>query len=110
MTGLVLLVGVSVNAVLSNRSSDVDVEPVLGGVPPASGRDDATVDRARLLADLDAVTTALEGTEAGLTLRVDDTDVAVPRPERVTVERSRGVFSATDSVELRLTWWPETDG
>jgi uncharacterized BrkB/YihY/UPF0761 family membrane protein len=32
-SGLVVLVGVAINAVLSNRSRDVDIRPVLGGSP-----------------------------------------------------------------------------
>jgi membrane protein len=35
--GLILLIGVAINAVLSNRSSDIDVEPVFGGVARQSG-------------------------------------------------------------------------
>ena len=39
-TGLTVLLGVAVNAVLSNRSKDVDIAPVVGGVAMAGGRDD----------------------------------------------------------------------
>ncbi|MUV58229.1 YihY/virulence factor BrkB family protein, partial [Halogeometricum sp. CBA1124] len=37
-SGLVVLLGAAVNAVLSNRSRDVNVDPVFGGIPPEEKR------------------------------------------------------------------------
>ncbi len=56
VSGLILLVGAAINAVLSNRSEDVSVEPVLGGPSPAAavgGSDDQPTESAvrRAVAD-----------------------------------------------------------
>lgn len=109
VTGLVVLVGATLNAVLSNRSADVDIAPVVGGVAKTGGRDDRTVDRSALLADLDSVVEALEPSDAAVRIVVDGTEFAVARPGTATVERSSAVFSSGDPVELGLTWWPEAD-
>lgn len=107
--GLFVLLGVAINAVLSNRSTDVDIAPVLDGVPRVSGRDDTRVNRAALLASLDEVAAAIEDTDDPVTIEVDGERVTVPRPESSTVDRSSAVFSSTDSVGLSLTWWPDAD-
>ena len=109
ITSLVILLGVSINAVLSNRSADVDIAPVFGGVTAASGHDDVRVDRSRLLADLDDVVAAFDDPGDEITILVDGKRITVPRPERATVDRSSEVFSSADSVGLRLTWWPDGD-
>jgi membrane protein len=109
ITSLVILLGVSINAVLSNRSADVDIAPVFGGVAAASGHDDVRVERSRLLADLDDVVAAFDDPGDEITLLVDGKRITVPRPERATVDRSSEVFSSADSVGLRLTWWPDGD-
>lgn len=75
----------------------------------ASGRDDVTIDGAQLLAALDSLVATLEDTGEDITILVDGKRVTVARPESAVVERSNTVFSSTDSVELRLTWWPDTD-
>ncbi|MEF8841320.1 MAG: YihY/virulence factor BrkB family protein [Haloarculaceae archaeon] len=108
ITGLIVLLGVAINAVLSNRSKDVDIAPVVGGVARASGRDDVTVDGAQLLADLGSLVATFDETGADVTVLVDGHRVTVPRPESAVVEQSSTVFSSVDSVELRLTWWPDT--
>jgi membrane protein len=109
ITSLVILLGVSINAVLSNRSADVDIAPVFGGVAAASGHDDVRVERSRLLADLDDVVAAFDDPGDEITILVDGKRIIVPRPERATVDRSSEVFSSADSVGLRLTWWPDGD-
>jgi membrane protein len=109
ITSLVILLGVSINAVLSNRSADVDIAPVFGGVAAASGHDDVRVERSRLLADLDDVVAAFDDPGDEITILVDGKRITVPRPERATVDRSSEVFSSADSVGLRLTWWPDGD-
>lgn len=107
VTGLAILLGVAINAVLSNRSADVDIEPVIGGVATGSGGIDRQVDRSALLADLEAVVTAFEESDADVGLLVGKERLTVPRPGRATVDRSHGVYSRTDSVGLTLTWWPD---
>ena len=109
ITSLVILLGVSINAVLSNRSADVDIAPVFGGVTEASGRDDLRVERARLLTDLDDLVAAFADPGDEITILVDGKRITIPRPERATVDRSSEVFSSADSVGLRLTWWPDGD-
>lgn len=108
ITGLIVLLGVAVNAVLSNRSKDVAITPVVGGVALAGGRDDVRVNRAQLLSDLDSLAATFDDTGEDITILVDGQRVTVPRPESATVERSNTVYSSSDSVELRLTWWPDT--
>ena len=107
ITSLVILLGVSINAVLSNRSADVDIAPVFGGVTAASGHDNARIDRSRLLADLDDVVAAFDDPGDEITILVDGKRITVPRPERATVDRSSEVFSSEESVGLQLTWWPD---
>lgn len=109
ITSLVILLGVSINAVLSNRSADVDIAPVFGGITAASGHDDVRVERSRLLADLDDLVAAFDDPGDEITVLVDGERITVPRPERATVDRSSEVFSSADSVGLRLTWWPDGD-
>lgn len=54
VSGLILLIGAATNAVLSNRSEDVTLDPVIGGVSPGSSRTEPR-------ASSDAVEAALEG-------------------------------------------------
>ena len=104
-----LLLGVSINAVLSNRSVDVDIDPVFGGVAMASGREDVRVDRSQLLASLDEMVATFDDRGDEITVLVDGKRITVPRPESATVDQSSAVYSSEDSVGLRLTWWPDSD-
>jgi membrane protein len=106
---LILLLGVCINAVLSNRSADVDIAPVLGGLAMSSGRADGRIDRSRILANLDELAAAFETPGEEITILVDGERMPIPRPGRATVDRSRAVYSSNDSVGLRLTWWPDDD-
>jgi len=109
-SGLVILVGVAVNAVLGNRSHDVNIRPVVGGQPTdgegrsgASRRIDAEALR-RAVRDLE---TDLSDAER-VTLTVDGEDVDLPPPDAVAVdaEESRLPF-ITDPVSLELRWSPD---
>lgn len=106
--GLVLLLGVAINAVLSNRSKDVEIAPVVGGVAMTGGRDGVTVDGAQLLADLESLAGTFDEPGEDVTILADGRRVTLPRPESAVVEQSSTVFSTADSVELRFTWWPDT--
>jgi len=106
-SGLILLVGAAVNAVLSNRSADVNVAPVLGGVP----RDDERT--AAPGADADAVA-AIERLAARLpdaselAVVVDGEAVTLPVPGRVEADlEPSAVPLVEDTVGLELRWTVE---
>lgn len=107
VAGLLILVGAAVNAVLSNRSRDVDIDPVFGGV--ARDRTDRVTDAGRdeLLGDLEALATSLEGEDATLSVTVNGETVAVEAPESAVVDEEDGLFGVGGSVGLELRWWPE---
>jgi membrane protein len=80
--GFVILLGAVVNAVMTNRTRDVVIEPVIGDY--RVGLDSETDEEIAIrLEDLED---ALEGAEA-VTVVVDDREVVLPVPETVTVER-----------------------
>ncbi|WP_436908426.1 YihY/virulence factor BrkB family protein [Halosimplex marinum] len=105
-SGLVVLVGVAVNAVLGNRSRDVDIRPVVGGRPAENeapaGRD--PVDAEALRATVYDLQRDLPNAER-VTLTVDDESVALPPPDTVEVDadESRLPF-VSDPVALELRW------
>jgi len=93
-SGLVVLVGVAVNAVLTNRSADVSLEPVIGGVPPTGdapgGRPDGAT-LARLVDDLasaETVSVVVDGEETALPPLADVNwrDSSLPFVDDVTIE------------------------
>ena len=102
--GLVVLLGAVLNAVLSNRSNDVDIEPVIGGVQQRGTPGSGGLSRERVLTDLDAVETALAEADE-MTVTVDGVTVTLEAPQAVSVERDSGVFGLDDSVALTLRWW-----
>ncbi|MFB6194005.1 MAG: YihY/virulence factor BrkB family protein [Halobaculum sp.] len=63
-SGLLLLVGAAINAVLANRSADVEIRPVIGDGPARATDDAAAVER--LVGDADGVTIRAGGTERTL--------------------------------------------
>ena len=104
--GLLLLVGAAINAVFSNRSSDVDVDPVFGGVPRWSRADDGAVDRAELVARLESVVAEVAETDAGVVIEFDDgVCVELGTPHTASVGRTSGVFGLDRAVSLTLHWW-----
>jgi membrane protein len=82
--GLVLLLGVVVNAVLTNRTADVAIEPVIGDYRVGLAVEDRP--------DRDAMAERLSGVEASaesgevVSVLVDGRRVRVPPPEAVVVE------------------------
>jgi membrane protein len=82
--GLVILLGAVVNAVLTNRTADVVLEPVLGdyrvGLNP--GEEDVST-------RLRAVEAAVEGAET-VTVTVDGDEVTLPAPAAVEVDAEEG--------------------
>ncbi|WP_440989612.1 YhjD/YihY/BrkB family envelope integrity protein [Haloarchaeobius baliensis] len=107
VVGLLVLVGAAVNAVLSNRSRDVDIEPVFGGVERDRTGRVTRASRDELVADLERLATSLEGEDATLTVTVDGETVAVEAPESAVVEEEDGLFGVGGSVGLELRWWPD---
>lgn len=106
--GLLLLSGAAVNAVFSNRSNDVDVDPVFGGVARRPGRDESAVDRSELLGRLESVVETLGETEAGIAVRFDDgSHVELSAPHTASVDRTSGVFGLDRAVSLTLYWWAD---
>ena len=105
-SGLVVLLGAVVNAVLSNRSADVDIDPVVGGIPrePVTGTSDDDI-RPRLRALEDGLTDAKT-----VTISVDGTETELPSPTSVEAktDKSRLPFAA-DDVELHLAWQSTRD-
>ena len=111
-TGLVMLVGVAINAVLSNRSADVNIRPVVGGTPK---QEDAATEPGREQRidenDLRERVTRLESdlpAAATVTIEVDGDSVSLPPPDGAEAEtdRSRIPF-VTDTVSLELRWTPD---
>ena len=108
-SGLVILVGVAVNAVLGNRSNDVDIRPVVGGRPPES---EATAERDPV--DAESLRAAVRGLETDLsaaervTLTVDGESVELPPPDAVTVDAAESRLPFVDDpVTLELRWSPD---
>lgn len=106
--GLVVLLGAVLNAVLSNRSEDVDIAPVVGGVERHATRTAVGVSRGAVLADLDALSGAVEDAEE-VTVTVDGLSITLAAPQAATVDRESGVFGLDDSVALTFRWWLDED-
>ncbi|PSQ16309.1 hypothetical protein BRD00_11520 [Halobacteriales archaeon QS_8_69_26] len=98
--GLVVLLGAVLNAVLTDRTEDVDVDPVIGAGRPDAGGD------ARPEAALGSRLEKLrERIRAGsdLTVAVAGEGTTLPAPDEVAIDADRG----DDGVGITLRW---TDG
>jgi membrane protein len=102
--GLVVLLGAVVNAVLSNRSADVDIAPVIDGVDQRATAGGQRSSRQAVLADLDALRASVEDAEE-VTVTVDGRSLTLDAPQAAVVERESGVFGLDDSVALTMRWW-----
>lgn len=105
--GLVVLVGAAINAVLSNRSSDVSVRPVFGGIPV----EDSLEGETEREVGGDTVVDAIDRLEARLPtanevmIVVDDESVSLSPPEQVRSEASASRLPlVTDTASLELQW------
>jgi membrane protein len=109
-SGLVILLGAVVNAVLANRSADVNVDPVFGGVTPIEKR----AERDRLLRQLRQLQERL-GDGRRLSVTVDEDEAVVlgaPTDAEVSVGGSQFADDAVQSdgdVELRVRWRTGSD-
>ncbi len=102
-SGLIILVGAAVNAVLSNRSENVTVRPLIGDLSPVDEPGDSPVDP-DTVAVIDDLATELP-TARDVRVVVDGESVALPPPRRssATVDQSR-LPLANDTVELDIVW------
>ncbi|WP_254535483.1 YihY/virulence factor BrkB family protein [Halomarina litorea] len=103
-SGLVILLGVAVNAVLSNRSRDVSIDPVFGGVP--RGHDRPLADRETLVRELDRLARLLDDDPESVTVVVDGEEVALHPPQSLTVDESPEFGFGDDAVSVELRWTP----
>jgi membrane protein len=98
-SGLIVLVGAAVNAVLSNRSRDVDIAPVVGAYTE-------TIDHSRLVAELEKVAASADGgTE--LLVTSDGSEIHLQAPHRTTVETDETDGDDATDVGIELRWLPE---
>ncbi|MEF8974305.1 MAG: YhjD/YihY/BrkB family envelope integrity protein [Haloarcula sp.] len=107
--GLVILLGAAINAVLSNRSEDVDIDPVVGDHSQQNTARKTTMARKELLAELDTLADRFQQGQGTITVDVADERTTVDCPETAVVDRSSDVFGLDQSVALTLRWWPEEE-
>ncbi|MFB6223091.1 MAG: YihY/virulence factor BrkB family protein [Haloarcula sp.] len=107
--GLVILLGAAINAVLSNRSEDVDIDPVVGEHVQQNTTRETTMSREALLAELETISERLQNGSGELHVEIDDQRTDIDCPEIATVDRSSDVFGLDQSVALTLRWWPAND-
>ena len=105
-SGLVILLGVVVNAVLANRSRDVDIDPVIGGVKAVHRTHDSAA-REQLIASLREAETNVSGAEE-FVITADGKEVHLPPPRRITTDVEESKFTLGDGTAgLELQWTPE---
>ena len=105
---LVLLVGAAINAVLTNRSAQVQIEPVIGGKPISDGQlpQEAGIPRTTLIQLARDLPTAHE-----FDVTVDGTPYELPPPERVDADVDTSPLPfINDTGSITLHWRPERDG
>lgn len=109
VSGFVVLLGAAVNAVLSNRSRDVNVDPLVGD---AARREGESPDHERVVAALDQVGALLDGADAEtpVALSVGDQRVVLPTPGDVTTKTDRDRLRPGSEATLRIRWFPREDG
>lgn len=114
VSSLVVLLGAAVNAVLSNRSRDVNVDPLVGGVEPVEKRGP---DRTTVVAALHRVERLLEeadrergsdadGADVDLVLSVGDGRTTLPLPDGVVTRTERSRVLPGGEVGVDLRWSP----
>lgn len=107
-SGLVILLGVVINAVLSNRSADVSIDPVVGGVRPTHERDRPT--RQEVVASLTELNRLFD-TEEDVVISVGDESVTLPSPQRYETDTESSRLGLVDgTVGLELQWSPREGG
>lgn len=103
---LVLLLGVVVNAVLANRSRDVDVVPLLGDAPHPG---ETPEDRSLLVTGLKRLEAAAESGDS-LSIAIGDEQVTLPAPLHVEVDtRVEGFDFGGGQFGLTMRWTAGAD-
>jgi membrane protein len=107
VSGLIILLGVVLNAVLSNRSADVNLRPVVGGVSPVEdGEDWSQTELHHALSTLDARMTA----KSPLGITVDGETIDLPPPRSVDIDTDTQLLGmGSKETVLILRWLPRTD-
>jgi len=105
--GLVILLGAAINAVLSNRSEDVDIDPVIGDHRQQNTARETTMSREALLAELDTLADRFQQGQGMISVEIADERTEIDCPETAVVDRSSDVFGLDQSVALTLRWWPD---
>ncbi|MFC6733346.1 MULTISPECIES: YihY/virulence factor BrkB family protein [unclassified Haladaptatus] len=108
-SGLVILVGAAINAVLSNRSKDVNIQPVIGGIEPLAKQSD--IERSTLTERLSELEELLEREDVEeITVTVDGEQITFPRPLTVTTDTERSPLHLGDgTVGVEVWWSPRED-
>ena len=110
-SGLVILLGVVVNAVLSNRSRDVNIDPVIGGKMSEYSNECDLCDHAELVEGLDQLEQLLDGAEE-VVVTVDGEQVSLSPPQHVYTDTDTdsswfGLQNGTVGIELE--WQPREE-
>ncbi|MWG35127.1 YihY/virulence factor BrkB family protein [Halomarina oriensis] len=106
-SSLVILLGVAVNAVLSNRSRDVSIDPVVGGVERGERR--SLAEREELVAELEELADRLDADPETFVARIDDEEVSLHPPQSITLDTDPDFGFGDDSVALELRWTPREE-
>ena len=106
-SSLVILLGVAVNAVLSNRSRDVSIDPVVGGVSRGDRR--KLAERDELVAELEELAALLDADPVTFVAYVDDREVSLHPPQTITVDTDPEFGYGDGSVSLELRWTPREE-
>ncbi len=103
--GLVILTGAAINAVLSNRSEDVNIEPVIGGVPKT---DVAAFEAADASVPDEALHKLNQSLSQASEVRItvdDEQEFTMPAPDIVTVDTDTSRLPAiNDTASVDLQW------
>ncbi|MFC6824377.1 YhjD/YihY/BrkB family envelope integrity protein [Halopelagius fulvigenes] len=107
-SGLVILLGAVVNAVLSNRSRDANLEPAFGGVPPAGG-DGVRATRRELVVAVQRLDGLLDDADT-VVVTADGESVELPPPDGVAVDTEASYVLPGGPVSVELRWYPADEG
>lgn len=104
--GLVILVGAAINAILSNRSEDVNVEPLIGGVPRDRTTDPIADQSRGPRATLERLQHSLDDErQLRIVLDGDIADFELPPPDTVSVDSDTlRPPVGNDAIGIELRW------
>lgn len=102
---LVILIGAAINAVLTNRSTQVQIEPVIGNKSPTDSKTDREFGIPR--SSLDHLSEALP-TARRFGMTVDGEHLDLPPPERIDVDETTSKLPfINNTASITLHWTPE---